>query len=55
MKAGQFIALLICITVCFAMLSFSIVYGATIISSSVCTNGSLIYDGLIMIYNALPG
>ena len=55
MKSGQFIALLICITVCFAMLLFSSVCVGTVIRNSGCTNGSLIYDGLIMIYNALPG
>lgn len=53
MKSKQFIALLICIVICFAMLSFSIVYGATIISSSVSTNGSLIHDALVLIHNVL--
>ena len=53
MKSGQFIALLICLTVCFTMLSFSIVYGATIISNSVSINGSLIHDALVLIHNVL--
>lgn len=53
MKSSQFAALLICIIICFFMLSFSIMYGATIISNAISSNGSSIYDGLIMIYNAL--
>ncbi len=53
MKTGQFIALLVCITFCFCLLSFSIVYAANHIALSIESNGSLIRDGLIEIRNIL--
>lgn len=53
MKNSQFIALLVCIALCFCLLSFSIVYASNNLSTAITTNGSVINDGLMMIYNAL--